>query len=308
MIRDTTREDLDVEVFYRHHLFHKELAITELISLFYFKSPRNYCFTGETHDFWEFIYIDKGQMLITAGKQQYVLKAGELAFHCPGEFHAVHACGQTPANFVVCAFTSDSEKMQWFTHKILSLDGRAREALQAAVREAGGNLLPDEKQDTVALDKPGMMFGAAQLIQSSLEQVLIMLYRQSHSVRIQQRAESYALLKSNRQLVANIKVYLEEHVHEKLTLTQIARANGYSVAQMKKLFKMETGSSIIDWFIGLKMDEARRMIQEGDLNFSQIAASLGHDNPHYFSRLFRQRNDMTMTEYSRSMIDATRTV
>lgn len=295
-----------MEVYYRHHLFHKELAITELISLFYYKSPRNFCFAGEKHDFWEFIYIDKGQMLITAGEQQYVLQAGELAFHCPGEFHAVYACGQLPANFIVCSFTSDSEHMQWFTHKILALNGQAREALQLAVREAGGNLLPEYTADAVSLQTPGLLFGAAQLIQSSLEQLLIILYRQSHAVKIQQRAESYLLIRNNRQLVANIKAYLEEHIHARLTLSQIARANGYSIAQMKKLFRMETGSGIIDWFIELKMGEAKRMIQEGDMNFNQIAASLGYDNPHYFSRLFRQRNEMTMTEYSRSMIEATR--
>ncbi|HBP38609.1 MAG TPA: hypothetical protein DD640_07705 [Clostridiales bacterium] len=293
-----------MECLYRHHLLDKELAITELISLFYYKSPRNFYFEGETHDFWEFIYTDKGQMLITAGDQQYVLKAGELAFHCPGEFHAVQAWSQTPANFIVCSFISNSEHMPWFTHKILPLNGLARESLQTALREAGGNLLPEKKPGSVPLEIPGRLFGSAQLIQNSLEQMLILLYRQSRSVRIQQRAESYALLKNNRQLAANIKTCLEDHVHEKLTLSQIAQATGYSVAQMKKLFKNETGSSIIDWFIDLKLDEAKRMIQEGDLNFTQIAASLGYDNPHYFSRLFHQRNDMTMTEYSRSMIEA----
>ncbi len=295
-----------MDMLYQHHILWKDLEITDLISLFYYKSPRNYCFDGETHDFWEFIYIDKGQLLITAGDQQYVLKAGELAFHCPGEFHAIHACGQVPSNFIVCAFVSGSDLMQSFTHKILNLDGPAKEALQAAVKEAGGHLLPVEFPGRQPLQIPAAPIGAPQLIQGYLEQMLLMLYRQSHAVRIQQRAETYAQLKNKRLLVSRIKGYLEDHVYEQLTLADIARANGYSVSQMKKLFRAETGQSPIDWFIGQKMGEARRMIEEGDLNFTQIAARLGYDNPHYFSRLFRQRNDMTMTEYARSLIGATR--
>ncbi len=73
-----------MEVYYRHHLFHKELAITELISLFYYKSPRNFCFAGETHDFWEFIYIDKGQMLITAGEPAVCSSGRRAGFSLSG--------------------------------------------------------------------------------------------------------------------------------------------------------------------------------------------------------------------------------
>ncbi|NLM79106.1 MAG: AraC family transcriptional regulator [Ruminococcaceae bacterium] len=291
---------------YQYHYIEKTLSITDLISLFYYKSPRNFSFDGETHDFWEFIYIDKGQMLITAGEQQYVLKAGELAFHCPGEFHAVHACGQTAANFIVCAFTCESSIMQAFRHRILTLNGPPREALQAAVQEAGGHMLPVEGCGRRPLYLPDALPGGPQLVLGYLEQMLLLLYRQSHAVRIRQRAETYAQMSNRHQLVERIRHHLEEHVHESLSLGQIARAAGCSVSLMKKKFKVETGQSLIDWFIDLKMGEARRMIEEGDLNFTQIAASLGYDNPHYFSRLFRQRNDMTMTEYGRSLIGVTR--
>ena len=43
---------------YDYYSFVKELNISHLISLFYYKSPRNFLFEGESHDFWEFIYID----------------------------------------------------------------------------------------------------------------------------------------------------------------------------------------------------------------------------------------------------------
>ena len=69
---------------------------------------------------------------------------------------------------------------------------------------------------------------------------------------------------------------------------------------MKKLYRRQTGRGIIDTFIGLKMDEARRQLLEGRMNVSQIAAGLGYDNAAYFSRLFRRRFDMTPSECARS--------
>jgi len=70
---------------------------------------------------------------------------------------------------------------------------------------------------------------------------------------------------------------------------------------MKKLFRAQTGQGVIDYFIDLKISEAKRLIAEGTMNFSQIAAFLGYDNSCYFSNLFRARTEMTMTDYSRSL-------
>jgi AraC-like DNA-binding protein len=286
---------------YRRHRFPDALVISELISLFSFKSPKNYYFPGESHDFWEFIYADKGQLLITAGRQQYLLKAGELAFHKPDEFHAIQVPAQVQANFIVAAFVCKSAEMRVFEHRILGLAGPARDCLHAAVREARGHLLPVPGTKPDQLEIPGAPFGAAQLIRDYLEQMLIHLYRQEHRVQIQQRAASYAQKARYRELAAHVRAYLEIHVEEQLTLDHIARDLGYSVSQMKKLFKAETGDSIINTLIALKMDEARRMIEEGELSFGEIAVRLGYDNPQYFSRLFKNRHEMTPTEYSRSL-------
>ena len=284
---------------YYGHILENVLSITRLISLFYFRSPSNFSFAGETHDFWEFIYIDKGQMLITAGGQQYQLRAGELAFHCPGEFHAVQACSREKADFIVCAFASESPCMSYFTHKILLLDAAARAGLQAALREVDGSLLPAEDEPP---DFPGTAFGSGQLVRTSLEQMLIRLYRQGHAVKIQQRALNTAPPGTSRALAERIQAFLEDHVQDRLTLSEVAAAMGCSVAQVKKAFKAATGASVIDQLIELKISEARRMVAEGELNFTQIALRLGYDNPHYFSRLFRSRQEMTMTEYARSVL------
>ena len=57
----------------------------------------------------------------------------------------------------------------------------------------------------------------------------------------------------------------------------------------------------MSWFGALKIQAARRLIREGRLNFTQIAARLGFQSVHYFSRRFRQATGMSPSEYERSV-------
>lgn len=283
---------------YSHYPFQKALHVSELISLFYAKSPRNFQFNGETHDFWELIYIDKGKMLITAGDNQYILKAGELAFHKPGEFHAVSAYENIPSNYIVASFVCHNPAMQYFEHRFITLTSRERDCLYEAAshgRQAFGDVRPPHSIKETA---GGCPFGEIQLIQTHLEMLLILLLQRSESNLIQKRVESHIQQTRHKQLTEQVKEYLEVHIDKPLTLSQIANDLGYSVSQMKKLFAAERGGGIMHYFIDLKMDEAKRLMKEGSLNLSQIAQQLGYDNASYFSRLFKQRHDMTPTEYS----------
>lgn len=278
---------------YHFYPLKRSLEITELISLFYFKSPRDYRFDGESHDFWEFIFVDQGRVLITAGKNRYVLRAGELAFHKPGEFHAVCAYENTPACFIIAAFVCTAPCMRHFEHRIQTLTSREREYLYEAVRRRRNAVFTEE---AAASGRPG----DAQIMQANLEMLLLALLDRGESAQIQTRVESYVQQTRYRQLSDKVKGYLQAHIGEALTLEDIGNALGYSVSQMKKLFRQENGRGVIDYFITLKMDEAKRLIREGELTLSEIAARLGYENPGYFSRLFRQREAMTPSEYGRS--------
>ena len=39
-----------------------EIVISELVTVHYFELAKDYKFPGERHDFWEFVYVDKGEI------------------------------------------------------------------------------------------------------------------------------------------------------------------------------------------------------------------------------------------------------
>ena len=90
-----------MEVQYKTHKLNTEFAITELVNVSYYTLSKDFLWSGESHEPWEMVYVDKGEMVITAGTDTYLLKSGEAAFHCPHEFHNLRTSGQKAANVIV---------------------------------------------------------------------------------------------------------------------------------------------------------------------------------------------------------------
>ena len=50
--------------------------VDAIVNISYYKLENGYVFSGESHFFWEFIYVDRGSIVVTAGADKYFLKAG----------------------------------------------------------------------------------------------------------------------------------------------------------------------------------------------------------------------------------------
>lgn len=73
------------------HPTEKEIVIDSIITIHYFEYMRDFVFRGESHDFWEFLYVDRGTVLVTAGESDFQLTTGNIIFHKPKEFHAIRS-------------------------------------------------------------------------------------------------------------------------------------------------------------------------------------------------------------------------
>ena len=94
---------------------------------------------------------------------------------------------------------------------------------------------------------------------------------------------------------------MEARLSQTLTLEQICRDNLIAPSQLQKLFHSKCGSGIIAYFSQMKITRAKELIREQNMNFTQIADSLGYASIHYFSRQFKKITGMTPSEYSCSI-------
>lgn len=285
------------------------LQVNKIYSIHYFEYMKDFSFPGETHNFWEFIYIDKGEVHVTADKSSFVLKKGDLVFHAPNEFHDVEANGVIAPNLIVISFSCPNEAIEFFRNKRFKIDETERNILADIIIEARRCL--DCRLDDPYLPNPPKkkeeLFGAEQMIRILLEYFLIHLYRRYTSPTAVQKPFDNTLpqklTKSNgdAEIFNRVINYLGQKICTQLTIEEICRANLVGRSQLQKIFKTQTGLGIIEYFSNLKVETAKELIRTNHMNFTQISEYLGYSSIHYFSRQFKKITGMTPSEYASSI-------
>ena len=288
--------------FYRYPLS-RLFDIPQIITIHYFEYGKDFMFEGESHDFWEFLCVDKGQVTVTADRNTHILQKGSIIFHKPGQFHSVATNGIIAPNLVVVSFVCNSPAMQFFEDKILHLGEPERCLLATVISEAGDAFLtPLNNPNTCQLScNPRQRPGAEQLIQLSLEHFLISLYRKGIASAPDMQPAKSVKLKQDDETFRRVHAYMEARLSQNLTLDEICRDNLIGTSQLQKLFRSKCGSGIIEYFSHMKIIRAKEMIREQNMNFTQIADALGYTSIHYFSRQFKKITGMTPSEYSLSI-------
>ena len=285
--------------------FERVFNVEKIITIFYMEFSKNFSYEGESHDFWEMVYIDKGEMVCTADKNEFVLKSGEMTFHKPNEFHNLSGDRHTAPNVSILTFECHSRAMKAFEGKIFRLSPEEKTMLSTLFEEGLSCFkLVDETNPLMQkLEKiEAAPFGSSQMTKNLLEIFLIRLSRNASAVPKAQR-RSYLIDGVNVPYpVKEILDILHNNVYGKLTVRDIAAAVGKSESTVKQLFSQYRKSGIMKYYNSLKIKEAKRLIREGPCNMAQISDLLHFDNPQYFSKCFKAFTNMTPSEYKTSIL------
>ena len=274
--------------------------ISKIVTIHYYEFDKTFVFNGEQHDFWELVYVDKGQVEIHRDDEKIVLSQGEIVFHRPNEFHSIRALNSAP-NFFVISFVCLSSAMLYFEKFHTVLDKNLKPFLASIISEAEKTFeIPKNDPSLKKLRKKDTAFiGGEQLIKTYLEQLLIFLIRnvtEKKSISVfpsKESMESY--------LVASMKSFIEGKTNEVFRVNELCGQIGYSKSYLCRLFHEQTGETIASYAVKAKIKAAKRLIREGNLNFAQISDILAFDNPQYFCRVFKRVTDMTPTEFKQSL-------
>jgi two-component system, response regulator YesN len=105
-------------------------------------------------------------------------------------------------------------------------------------------------------------------------------------------------LPASHELIDSIRSYLAANYHCAVSLEEVARRYGFTSSYLIRVFKRQVGESPIQYLIHLRMDEARRLLSAApELEIREIGEIVGYADPHYFSRIFRNINGVTPTEF-----------
>ena len=279
------------------------IEISEIVTIHYFEYDSDFSFPGEAHDFWEFLCVDNGVIEVEADNRRYTLTRGDILFHKPGEFHRLAANHWVAPNLVVIAFHCDSPAMDFFREQCLVVGDYERQLIARIIAEARLTFTDplNNPYQTRMNKRPEAPAGSEQCIKLHLELLLLSLLRRYENKSPEAKPEETVRKKADDETYQRVIACLEAHLHSHMTLEQIARETHLGKSRLQQLIHKRHDCGVIDLFSQLKIEEAKRLIRENRLNFTEISEQLGYSSIHYFSRQFKKLSRMTPSQYSSSI-------
>lgn len=275
----------------------KVLQINTLYAAHYLELAKNYTEPGTSHDFWEMVYIDKGECVATIEQDSFTASSGELFFCAPGQWHLLKGNGESAANVMVMSFQCKSKLMDKLIGRRLRPFSAQVALLKDVLRECRlsfDSKLEDPFNNTL-IRKEEPFLGSEQMIGCYMTELLISVFRQMRAPRLMDKKIG------SEPMLDAIVAYMEEHISAKLSMDLLAEVFHVSPSYIKRLFAQYKQTGAMTFFAAMKIERAKKLLREKELNVSQIAEVLGYDNSYYFCNRFKKATGMSPLEYRRSV-------
>ena len=280
----------------------EKISCNRLFSDFYYEFPEDFNYSGDSHAGWEFVYIESGKVSVRADDETFILKKGEMVCHKPFQFHSIRPFESKTAITLFC-FEVDgkyNEYMEYFNNKILTVNQRQKQYLSDIVEMGRTVFLPKDPLETARDGQMDISPYATELdlqfIKNSIELLIISLLS-SDATEKKSRISLYKHISQRQTLTESIVEYLKSNIEKNVDLAGISKQFSYSLSSIKRIFKEETGESIIAYLNGLRMQKAKELLDDKELPIGEIAHRVGFANTYYFSNAFKKHWGESPSKY-----------
>ena len=255
----------------------------------------------EQYPFAQIFLVVEGSGYYETEGEVYRLSAGDMVCR-PANKKSIIRWESERLHFLLVSFACASEHMKAFEGAPIPLCGEDEATLFELIRICNRIFEPmGETSDLRGMRlKPGVPDAAIAYVCTSLERFLTTLYCRLHYPKVlvdeTQKANTLAGKSS---LVIEAERYLNENIATALTMADICSHLGVSQTALSKKFHNETGCGVMEYFNNLKIERAKMMIRETNMNFTQISEHLAFSSVGYFGKSFKARVGLTLTEYSK---------
>ncbi|MPM04512.1 AraC family transcriptional regulator [Rhodobacter sp. 140A] len=97
--------------------------------------------------------------------------------------------------------------------------------------------------------------------------------------------------------VARLRDYCEAHLHEKMTLEDLAQIVGMSERNFARAFKAAVDETPYQFLMALRIERAKNWLETGDLPLTDIAAMTGFADQAHFTAAFARRVGQSPARY-----------
>ncbi len=258
------------------------IHVYALIALYNYIRPKGFYFPGESHDFWECVYIREGEVTATADERVYQLGKGKLLLHRPMEFHRIW---------------TDQDCSPWVINISFRARGALTEKLACRCFELNDALqqkffdIVDAFDEFQQLKKfvPDQRSTACANRTALLLEVFLLELANTTEVNAPSTAH-------NDERYSKIVQIMQENCYKNLSLPQLAQLCQLSVSNMKRIFQKYSDVGIAKYFMTLRIRSAMELLEQGT-PANHVAEILNFSDIPYFYTVFRRETGMTPAQY-----------
>jgi AraC-like DNA-binding protein len=228
-----------------------------------------------------FVYCTKGRGWCDVEGRRYEIRAGDLVVILPRLLHGYGASDTRSWNiYWVRALGTNLD------HFLAELSITARNPVLSLGESPQLLALFQEVFDALEGSRtPARLLYAAQAL-AHLLATIILRRRESG------RSEPDICRKIDQTIA-----YMQQHLDKPLHVAALAALANVSPSYYTLLFKRQTGSAPMNYFIRLRMQHAQHLLEATPYSVKEVAAALGYDDPLYFSRIFKSVSRVAPTQY-----------
>ena len=263
----------------------EQIRITDMYSLFEVHYGNGYAFPGESHNFWECLYVMEGEVCASGDERVYNLPRGSIIFHRPLELHKFIVNGPRGADLLIFSFAAEGPLTSYLAKKVFQLS-EAQQGIIASMlsflharTEGSGSRGPEDNSAQFFLEPFLTSPTYSQMLATFLQQLMLSLAETGAVSSVSSAPDAVTF----RRAIS----YLNSNVRAQPPVPEIARYCNVSEASIKRIFDKYAGMGIHKYLLKLKIKAAAELLQSGE-SVSSVAAQLGFNNQSYFSRAFKR--------------------
>ena len=260
----------------------EQIRIDTLFSLFTEHKANGFHFPGETHNFWECLYVINGSACVSGDDKVYELSAGDLVFHKPMELHKFYISHENGADLLIFSFNMTGPLTEYFKDKVFQLNDEQQQIICT--------LLSFIKQQEICDDNNSEYRKEDQLLRLKksspvfLQRIVTFLHSLFLSLGESGNISHFSTM-SDALVFQQAVQYMTEHIYGQPTVSQIAKHCFLSESGLKRLFTKYAGISIHKYFLTLKFKIATQLLQDG-MSVREVSEKLNFSSQSYFSVAF----------------------
>ena len=262
----------------------EQIRITDMYTLFQLHYDSGYAFPGETHNFWECLYVMEGEVCASGNERVYNLSRGSIIFHRPLELHKFIVNSPGGADLLIFSFTAEGPLTAFLEEKVFRLSESQAEIISAMLSFIHRQAEMTPAQEAQPFLAPFLTSPTyARMVATYLQQLMLSLAETGSVSSVSDAPDAVTF----RQAIS----YLNSNIHRQPSVPEIARFCNVSEAGIKRIFDKYAGIGIHKYLLKLKVKAAADLLQKGE-SVSDVAEKLGFNSQSYFSRAFKRETGL----------------